>query len=107
MCCTGKAQPAGLHPGKTENNMATQPQDDTELVEVFDTQQESEAMVVHGLLEAAGIQAIITNLDAPQDVFPGVGGVLVRVAPEDAEQARQIIEEFKNNSAPEEETGVA
>lgn len=87
--------------------MATQPQGDAELVEVFDTQQESEAMVVHGLLEAAGIQAIITNLDAPQDVFPGVGGVLVRVAPEDAEQARQVIEDFKNNPAPEDEMGVA
>ena len=87
--------------------MPTEPQDHAELVEVFDTQQESEAMIVQGLLEAAGIQAIITNLDAPQDVFPGVGGVLVRVAPENAEQARQIIEDFKNNPAPEDEVGAA
>ena len=46
--------------------MASQPQpDQQELVEVFDTDQESEAMVVRGLLESAGIDAIQTGLDAP------------------------------------------
>ena len=89
--------------------MSTQPQGDAELVEVFDTQQESEAMVVHGLLSSAGIESGITNLDAPQDVLPGVGGVLVRVNPEDADEARRIIEDYKNNPAPEDEdtAGVA
>ena len=87
--------------------MATEPQDHGELVEVFDTQQESEAMVVHGLLESAGIESVITNLDAPQNVLPGVGGVVVRVAPEDAERAREIIEDSRNNPAPEDEMGVA
>jgi len=91
----------------TEPEGNAEVQGDGELVEVFDTQQESEAMVVHGLLDSAGIEAVITNLDAPQDVLPGVGGVLVRVAPEDAEQARQIIEEFRNNPAAEDEMGVA
>ncbi len=67
-----------------------------ELVEVFDTMEESEAMVVRGLLDSAGIQAIITSLDAPQDVLPGVGGVLVRVAPERAAEARRLIEEYRN-----------
>lgn len=75
--------------------MATQPQDaHDQLVEVFDTQQESEAMVVHSLLESAGIDSIITNLDAPQDVLPGVGGVVIRVNPEQADEARRIIEEY-------------
>jgi len=89
--------------------MSTQPQGDAELVEVFDTQQESEAMVVQGLLSSAGIESVITNLDAPQDVLPGVGGVLVRVNPEDADEARRIIEDYKNNPAPEDEdtAGVA
>ena len=89
--------------------MSTQPQGDAELVEVFDTQQESEAMVVQGLLSSAGIESMITNLDAPQDVLPGVGGVLVRVNPEDADEARRIIEDYKNNPAPEDEdtAGVA
>lgn len=66
---------------------------DKELVEVFDTQQESEALVVQGLLESAGIESLITPLDAPQDVLPGVGGVVVRVSPERADDARRLIEE--------------
>ncbi len=53
-----------------------------ELIKVFDTEQESEAMVVRGLLESAGIAAVIENLDAPQDVLPGVGGVIVLVRQE-------------------------
>lgn len=75
---------------------ADRKQSNDELVEVFDTMEESEAMVVRGLLDSAGIQAIITSLDAPQDVLPGVGGVLVRVAPERAEEARRLIEEYRN-----------
>jgi len=82
--------------------MATQPSMHEELVAVFDTDQESEAMVVRGLLESAGIEAIITGYDAPQDVLPGVGGVVVRVSPEQAEQARRIIEEYSTQGAAEE-----
>ena len=44
-----------------------------ELVKVFDTDEESEAMVVRGLLESAGIDAMIQNREAPQDILPGVG----------------------------------
>jgi len=82
--------------------MATQPSMHEELVTVFDTDQESEAMVVRGLLESAGIDAIIAGYDAPQDVLPGVGGVTVRVSPEDAAAARQIIEEYRTDGAAEE-----
>lgn len=71
-----------------------------DLVEVFDTQEESEAWVVQGLLESAGIEAVITGLDAPQNVLPGVGGVLVRVSPEDAEEARRIIAENRGAAPP-------
>ncbi len=74
------------------------PQSHDELVEVFDTMEESEAMVVRGLLESAGIEAIITAWDAPQDILPGVGGVKVLVAPEQAEEARSLIEDYRNNS---------
>ena len=81
--------------------MATQPISD-ELVPVFDTDQESEAMVVRGLLESAGIDAIITGLDAPQDVLPGVGGVVVRVNPEKAAEARQIIQDYRSDGAADE-----
>src|SRR5215813_6938652 len=79
--------------------MATQPQMNEELVPVFDTDQESEAMVVQSLLESAGIDAIISGLDAPQDVLPGVGGVLVRVSADQAEEARQLIEDYRTSGA--------
>ena len=71
--------------------------DNAELVEVFDTQQESEALVVKGLLESAGIESVITGLDAPQEVLPGVGGVVIRVLPDQAEEARRMIEEYRVN----------
>ena len=82
--------------------MTTLPQRDPELVQVFDTQQESEAMVVQGLLSSAGIESIITNLDAPQDVLPGVGGMLVQVNAAQADNARRLIEDYRNNPAPSE-----
>ena len=62
-----------------------------ELLTVFDTEQESEAMVVQSLLESVGIESMIRSLDAPQDVLPGVGGVLVQVAPAQAAEARKVI----------------
>ncbi len=74
--------------------MSDSPKIDGDLVTVFDTRQESEAMVIQGLLSSAGIESIITALEAPQDVLPGVGGVLVRVNPAQAEQAREIIAEY-------------
>ncbi len=77
--------------------MATQPRMNEDLVQVFDTEQESEAMVVRGLLESEGIDALVSALDAPQDVLPGVGGIVVRVAASDAERARQIIEDYRTS----------
>jgi hypothetical protein len=61
---------------------------------VFDTEQESEAMVVSGLLEAEGIDCEVTALDSPQDVFP-VGGTVILVREEDADRARQVIAEYR------------
>ncbi len=85
--------------------MAAAPEPNENLVKVFDTEQESEAMVVQGLLESDGIDSIITNLDAPQDVLPGVGGVIVQVREEDAERARALIAE-SSNVAVAEDNGV-
>lgn len=84
--------------------MATQPKTNQDLVAVFDTDQESEAMVVQGLLESAGIDALITGIDAPQDVLPGVGGVIVQVSSDRANEARQVIEDYRasGNAAAEE-----
>lgn len=68
-----------------------------ELVKVFDTDEESEAMVVRGLLESAGIEAMIQNREAPQDILPGVGGVIILVRPDQAEEAVETIEEYRNH----------
>jgi hypothetical protein len=64
-----------------------------ELVEVFDTEDEVEAMVIKGLLESEGIAALVSSLDAPQTVYPGVGGVIVRVRGDQAQEAARIIAE--------------
>jgi len=83
--------------------MDERPERDQKLVEVFDTKQEVEALVVRGLLESAGIDSMITYLDAPQDVLPGVGGVIIRVRPDQAASARRIIAEFQSSAAGEDE----
>jgi hypothetical protein len=71
------------------------------LVKIFDTEQESEALVVHGLLEASGIESQITALSAPQDILPGVGGTIIRVRAEQAEEARRLIEEYRSDETAE------
>jgi hypothetical protein len=82
---------------KTAEETASEETRQDELVEVFDTQQESEAMVVRSLLDSAGIVALISSLSAPQDVLPGVGGVIVRVRADQAEDARRIISEYRQS----------
>jgi Putative prokaryotic signal transducing protein len=71
------------------------PNPNEKLVRVFDTEQESEAMVVRGLLESAGIDSDMTSLDAQQDILPGVGGTVILVREEDAAEARRLIEEYR------------
>jgi hypothetical protein len=79
---------------------------DPELITVFDTQDEPEAMVVHALLTSAGIESLVTTLQAPQDVLPGVGGIVLRVNPKEADEARRVIEEYRNAPSADED-GVA
>lgn len=82
-----------------EENQAPEPNE--ELVKVFDTEEESEAMVVRGLLETNGIPAVIENLAAPQDVLPGVGGVIILVRSDQAEEAAQLIEDSRRDAEDE------
>jgi hypothetical protein len=86
--------------------MADRSESHNELVRVFDTEQETEAMVVRSLLESAGIDAITQNLDAPQDILPGVGGIVVLVRPDQAEEARKTIEEYRSSAAGDEDETV-
>ena len=87
--------------------MAEAKQEHEELVKVFDTDEESEAMVVRGLLESAGIEAMIQNREAPQDILPGVGGVAVLVRPEQAEAALETIDEYRRNPATDADEAVS
>ena len=79
--------------------MADKPEPMEKLVKVFDTDVESEALVVQGLLDSAGIPAVISNREAPQDILPGVGGVIILVREEQAAEAEAMIEEFRAHPA--------
>ena len=78
--------------------MPENPNPQEKLVKVFDAEQESEALVVRGLLESNGIQALSRPNDLEQDLFP-VGGVAIMVREEDAEEAKQLIEAFRQEGS--------
>jgi hypothetical protein len=83
------------------------PSADGPLVDVFGTKEDSEALVVQGLLESAGIDSVLVSLDAPQEILPGVGGVVLRVAADKADEARQLIEEYRTaaEQSPDDDAG--
>lgn len=73
------------------------------LVVIFESEQESEAMVVQSLLESADIEVLVTNFAAPQDLLPGVGGVALRVREDQAAEARAILAQYQNKGLTEAE----
>lgn len=81
-----------------------QPDPNEKLVKVFDSERESETLIVKGLLDSAGIDADMTSVDAIQDMFPGVGGTVILVREEDAEEARRVIEEYRKSPTTDDET---
>jgi Putative prokaryotic signal transducing protein len=80
------------------------PNPNEKLVKVFDSEQDSEAMVVKGLLDSAGIDSDITSVEAVQEMFPGVGGMVILVREEDADEARRVIEEYRQVPGVDDET---
>jgi hypothetical protein len=80
------------------------PEPNQELVKIFDTEQETEAIVVKGLLESAGIESDLKSLDAVQDAFPGVGGTILLVREKDALEAEKIIDSYRNSPPLDDET---
>jgi hypothetical protein len=80
------------------------PDPNEKLVKVFDSERESETLVVKGLLDSAGIDADMTSVEAIQDMFPGVGGTVILVREEDAEEARRVIEEYQKSPVTDDET---
>ena len=68
-----------------------------ELVKVFTTASEFEALLVQGLLEWAGIENVLTWLDPlPRTVHPTAAGAMIRVLQSDASEAAKLIDEYRN-----------
>jgi hypothetical protein len=80
------------------------PNPNEKLVKVFDSEVESEAMVVKGLLESAGIDNDLTAASMVQDMFPGLGGMIILVRAEDAETARRLIADYRQAVPDDDET---
>ena len=74
--------------------MAENPNPKEQLVRVFDAEQESEALVVSGLVDSSGIESITQPIDLEQDLFP-VGGVAILVRADQAEEAKELIEAYR------------
>jgi len=85
-------------------NRAPKPDPNEKLVKVFDTEREPEALVVQGLLESAGIATDLIATDLSQDAFPGLGGVVLLVREEDADEAAKIIESYRQSPPVDDET---
>ncbi len=85
-------------------NPSPSPQPNEKLVKIFDTEQESEANVVQGLLESAGIESDLKSIDAVQNAFPGVGGTVLLVREDDAPEAEKIISAYRNSPPLDDET---
>ena len=90
-------------PLKTSST-APRPDPNEKLVKVFDSEQESEALVVKGLLDSAGIDNDMTSASLVQDAFPGLGGMLIRVREEDAAAAQNLIDEYRQPAFDDDET---
>src|SRR5712671_3030567 len=88
-----------MSPVDVEREDDQKPDANEKLEKVFDTADETEALVVQGLLESNGIECMESTLDAPQDVLPGVGGIVLSVREEQGAQARVMIEEYRNDAA--------
>jgi hypothetical protein len=81
-------------PNRTEET-PSRPDPNEKLVKIFDSEQESEAMVVKGLLDSAGIENDLASASLLQDAFPGMGGMIILVREEDAEKASRLIAESR------------
>ncbi len=80
---------------RSPDDARPQPSPNEKLTKVFDSEDESEALVVKGLLDSAGIESDLTAGTMIQDMFPGLGGMIILVREEDADQARQVISDYK------------
>ncbi len=91
-------------PASSAPKAQPRPDPNEKLVKVFDSEIESEAMVVKGLLDSAGIDSDLTAASMVQDTFPGLGGMIILVRQEDAEKARRLIQEQLQSQPEDDET---
>lgn len=84
---------------QSDAKAASRPDPNEKLVKIFDSEQESEALVVKGLLDSAGIENDLQSGSLLQDAFPGLGGMLILVREEDAGKARRLIAESQQQSS--------
>jgi putative signal transducing protein len=73
------------------------PDPNEKLVKVFDSEDESEALVVKGLLDSAEIDNDLQSASLLQDAFPGLGGMIILVREEDADKAQQLIADYRRS----------
>lgn len=85
--------------GQSDARKEQRPNPNEKLVKVFDSEEESEALVVKGLLDSAGIDSDLMSGSLVQEMFPGLGGMVILVREEDAEEARKIIAEAQRPSS--------
>jgi hypothetical protein len=82
-------------PTNAATSVVPLPDPNEKLVKVFDSDLESEALIVKGLLESAGIDSDLTAAAMVQEAFPGLGGMIILVREQDAAAARKLIEEYR------------
>ena len=84
-------------------NTERRPDPNEKLVKVFDSELESEAMIVKGLLESAGIDSDLTSASLVQDTFPGLGGMIILVRQADADAAQKLIADHQQLPEPDDD----
>ena len=82
-------------PKKPTAEVQPRPNPNEKLVKVFESEEETEALVVKGLLESAGIESDVAPLSLSQYAFPNIGGTIILVREEDADTALRLIEEYR------------
>ena len=86
-------------PLRSTTQVQARPDPNEKLVRVFESEDETEALVVKGLLESASIDSEIAPLSLTQYAFPSVGGTIILVREDDAETARRLIAEYRRGES--------
>jgi hypothetical protein len=81
--------------GDPAGDAQPRPDPNEKLVKIFDSERETEALVVKGLLDSANIENSLTPISLTQYAFHDVGGTAILVKEEDAEAAKRLIEEYR------------